>query len=443
MPATSRSRRAVVIAGIACASLVAAATPALSAQTLVRDRQGRPITFDVRTSGVDVAGYGRIMRNAIHGDEIRTVRIRIVARSRIAALCGEADAQACYGGTRGGGEIIVPKMPASQVASVLLHEYGHHIDRSRSNGSLQEPNGTPRWWAARRMGQRLAAGQVAFDYSLGWDRAIGEIFAEDYVQLQMRTSDAISWLGPPGSAVLKALRRDLGVTATTTPTDPGTGTTTPADPGAGTPDPGATGPGVDPGSGVPADPGTTTPGAGNGLQWVEQGQVGDGQAVSVPFGLLGPGRSVTVEAVGQRFDGDVLPLTVSVTCDGVQVAATQGGADGSPVVVSRAGLGPAQCTADVDSADGTPGAASVRITLTLPQPGPHSFRPRPGGRPPASPTNGGPLRWQHSGTSACSPSWRRPASRPWPAAPPSRPAAAAGRTRRPTWPARSRSRASR
>ena len=58
----------------------------------------------------------------------------------------------------------------------------------------------------------LAGGQVSLTYSLGWGRAVGEIFAEDYVQLNMRTNYFVTAFAPPGPAVRAALRRDLRVT---------------------------------------------------------------------------------------------------------------------------------------------------------------------------------------------------------------------------------------
>jgi hypothetical protein len=55
----------------------------------------------------------------------------------------------------------------------------------------------------------LANGQVSPTYSLGWGRAVGEIFAEDYVQLNLRTNYFITTLARPSNAVKAALRRDL------------------------------------------------------------------------------------------------------------------------------------------------------------------------------------------------------------------------------------------
>lgn len=55
----------------------------------------------------------------------------------------------------------------------------------------------------------LARGRVSFTYSLGWDRAVGEILAEDYVQLNMRSHYYIPWLERPNTAIRAALLRDV------------------------------------------------------------------------------------------------------------------------------------------------------------------------------------------------------------------------------------------
>jgi hypothetical protein len=50
---------------------------------------------------------------------------------------------------------------------------------------------------------------VATDYSKGWSRSVGEVFAEDYVALHIRSVSAIRWLPRPSASVLRALRRDI------------------------------------------------------------------------------------------------------------------------------------------------------------------------------------------------------------------------------------------
>ena len=59
------------------------------------------------------------------------------------------------------------------------------------------------------MAARLARGEVAWDYSRGWDHSIGEIFAEDYAVTNGAGSSGIRWLGDPPPAISDAIRADL------------------------------------------------------------------------------------------------------------------------------------------------------------------------------------------------------------------------------------------
>ena len=100
-----RPRVFLAIAACACA---ATPLPALGAMTTARDARDRPIVFDVRAKSADVAGYADVLRRSVHGDEIRTVSIRVVPRSRIRAHCRDARAVACYSGALGRGIITIP-----------------------------------------------------------------------------------------------------------------------------------------------------------------------------------------------------------------------------------------------------------------------------------------------------------------------------------------------
>ena len=97
-------------------------------------------------------------------------------------------------------------------AHTVVHEYGHHLDRSTPVAGIAEPNGTSVWWRARGMAQLLRLGSVARSYVIGWNRSIGEIFAEDYAQLALPGSPhQIPWLGSPNDTVIAALKADLGL----------------------------------------------------------------------------------------------------------------------------------------------------------------------------------------------------------------------------------------
>ena len=185
------------------------AAPGAGAAIVVKpDLEGRPMTFDTRTRGVDVGWYAKTMRRATHGSEITTVTFRIVAESRIAPLCGD-DAAACYKRDRSGARIIVAKGRSRFLAATLYHEYAHHLDWYLPVPGVRELNGGEHWFAARNMERLVANQRAAIGYPLGWKRSVGEIFAEDYARLHIAFTWNIRWIGPPSAAVREALRQDL------------------------------------------------------------------------------------------------------------------------------------------------------------------------------------------------------------------------------------------
>lgn len=288
----------------------------------VRDDAGRAIVFDVRAPGADVDGYARILRTAVHGDEIQGLTVRVVPLSEVRGACRDARAAGCYMRGREGAVIMIPPRPAAQLRAVLLHEYGHHIDATRA---------TPRWWSARRMSWRLATGQVARDYSLGWSRSVGEVFAEDYVSLNMRRSwRLVRWLPTPSRAVLRALRRDIASRSAQ-------------------PMPGA--------SGVPGAP------AGGEVvsRSATSGAVGRGQVVQAAITLDAPGRVVRVTVGSVPALGSV-PLGIGFTCDGM-TPATHRASPGETLQLRAGPLGPGTCTVRVTGPADATGGASVEMVI--------------------------------------------------------------------------------
>ena len=277
---------------------------------------------DVRANNVDTEWYADLLRQATHGDEILTVTIRIVRKDRLARHCGPG-ASGCYGRERGAGRIVVAAGRDADIAHTLLHEYGHHIDNTRGHGRLREPNGTPAWWAARKMGIRLNRGKVGFDYQRGWERSIGEIFAEDYAQTQLGTGYGISWLGPPDARIRAALERDLGALPAT-----------PAQPD------------VDP------------------LVIKRSGKIEAGKRRLMPFALLGPDRRVTytVRLAGAKRVGT--RARIKLECGGVRVSKPI--RRGSSVVrIDRRGLGPGTCQVSLVSTAGTSLAYGITLRLAI------------------------------------------------------------------------------
>lgn len=303
------------------------------------DGQGRPITFDVQANGVNVGEYTSVLRNAVHGNEIRTVTVRIVPRGRIASSCGSSQAVACYSGNAQGGTIVVRAAARAQFEHSLLHEYGHHVDAAIRGGSRRELNGTPRWWRARSMGTRLRRGQVAYDYERGWARSIGEIFAEDYVQVHVRGEFGIPWLNPPSAAVRRAIRQDITGRASGPAPRPGSGE----------------------GQGGPTDPPTNS----RSRTFRDRVDLAPGDARRIPFGLLGPGRRInfTTNVASAQQTGRV---SNQLFCQGRRITGGQG-TDASPGRIKRTNLPPGSCHIVVTNLSEEPVSVGTTLTLTRPR----------------------------------------------------------------------------
>lgn len=310
-------RRLIVVAVLLAALGLA---PAASAQIVTaEDRQGRTITFDVLGPNVDVEWYAELLRNAAHGDEIERVTVRIVAPADIVTACG-GPATGCYGGPRFSARITVPAGRSHSLAHTLLHEYGHHIDAYRGVGAAaREPNGTASWWSARGMAKLLAEGEVSHTYSLGWERAIGEIYAEDYAQLHIEHQYRIQWLAPPTRAVRLALRRELE--------------NAPASP-------------------IPAP-------AKAPLVIRRSGELRPGQVHRIPFELLGEGRRVTFTATVTRNTAGRMVLQCS---DGRTASRNLRGETRTATIDLR-NLGPARCTVSVRGTGAVAGGYNARLRL--------------------------------------------------------------------------------
>jgi len=291
-------------------------------EVVVRDDEGRRITFDVRASGVDVEWYAKLLRRAAHGPEISDVTFRIVPGREVGTRCG-GRAGGCYRRSGSRAWIVVPDSADSVAAHTLMHEYGHHIDGAYDVPGVREPNGTPNWWAARGMERLLARGRIAFDYRNGWSRSAGEIFAEDYAQLHVPTPYRIDWLSPPGAAVRAALRRDL--------------------------------------RGVPARPSLPP------VEIVRKGTLGPGSSYALPFGLLGPGRRVTFTA---QVDGAGEPGVrgrIELFCSGEEIAMELGQGQRSATIDGRK-LGPGECSVELRSTSSASHRYTLRLRLVLESP---------------------------------------------------------------------------
>jgi hypothetical protein len=328
-----RTRTLAALAALAVALLSAAAA---QAEIVVRkDAAGRTLTFDVLAPDVDVDWYAGIITSAAHGDEISGVTVRIVSPGEIAARCG-SQAAACYERRRGVSTITVPVGRSASLASVVLHEYGHHLDASRPVDGVNELNGTPAWWAARGMAALLAARTVTFDYSLSWERSIGEIFAEDYAYIHGGDHYSIPWLAPPDAALRDAMFAELG----------------------------AGGPAPAPASAAPAAPAEppAQPVQPEAVVTARSGVLAPRGRATIPFRLLGPNRRVTVTGAVSSLRRGPASARLEIVCG----AAVVGRADlRGTRTLDLPGVGPASCRAVVVSTSRSHQRYSLRLRLAV------------------------------------------------------------------------------
>jgi hypothetical protein len=299
--------------------------PTAAELVVTQDNEGRSIRFDVQAP-VDVEWYANHLRNAAHGDEISTVLIRIVPQSQIQSICG-ASAGACYTRRSGSSTIVVPAGQSNYVAHTLLHEYAHHIDSVWPVVSTRQLDGTPAWWAARGIDTLLRNRQVAFDYSLGWNRSIAEIYAEDYAWIHLPFRYGIPWLSPPDEHLRTVMISELTGKPPTTP---------------------------------PVAAPAPAP-----LLIDRQGTLAARRAQSLPFGLLGPGRRVTytVNLTGAARKG--VRARAEIVCNGRRVATQNFGSGRTTRVLDVRNLGPAQCQARLVSTSAVAHRFTVRLRLAV------------------------------------------------------------------------------
>ena len=295
---------------------------AMAAEVLAQDDRGRTIRFDVRVEGVDAEWYAALLRAAPHGNEISTVRIDIVSWDEVRSTCGR-QASGCYSRNT----IVVPAEQSDENAQTVVHEYGHHLDRSTPVAGVAEPNGTPEWWRARGVAELVRLRTVATSYILGWDHSIAELFAEDYAQLALADSKfEIPWLEAPDETVLAAMRADLGL-------------------------------------GPP--PETVHPPAIKPVSIRRDGSLAPRRRTSIPFNLLGSSRRVTATATFAGAAEKRSRATLEVRCDGERVELKTLRSGKTAFAIDQRDLGPADCTATLTSTSASTRGFSLVVRLSI------------------------------------------------------------------------------
>jgi hypothetical protein len=306
---------------VALVLTLAVAAGASAAIVTTADLQGRPITFDVRAANVDTNWYADVLRATAHGNEIGDVTIRIVPDQQIEGLCG-SEAAACYTHVGSRPTIMIPAGKNQFIEGTLIHEYGHHIDASTPNPGIPELNGIPVWWQDRGMAALFASHQVAFDYSLGWAHSVAEIFADDYAYIHVGPTYhyGITWLSPPDDKLKADMFAALG----------------------------------NPPEALPAAPNTP-------LVVNRVGTLTPHDTKSVPFGLLGPGRRVTLKATVSRAARKGVRARIQVVCNGTVAGTRTIGKGQKTRTLVLPNMGPGDCDARLVSA----APVSLKYTLRL------------------------------------------------------------------------------
>ena len=316
--------RTVLVAVLALLLGAVVAAPASAREVVLRDDEGRAMRFDVRAEA-DVDWYAGLLRRAAHGNEIERVTIRIVDWRELAGQCSTEAAAGCYSRRDGNrGLMVVPAGRSSSIAHTVVHEYGHHVDASRRHGGLDEPNGTPLWWKARGMDELVAVRSVRDRYQVGWDRAISEVFAEDYAYTNLHRGFKIGWLEPPSRVVQQAILADLGLAAPPAITD--------------------TRPAIKP------------------VVITREGTLAPNGRITVDFGLLGPNRQVRLQGV--LVGAGATRGRVEVVCDATERRRMLTEATPTAAVVLT-GVGPATCAASITNSGTQPGRYRFVVRLGL------------------------------------------------------------------------------
>jgi hypothetical protein len=315
----ARTALAAVLALLFAAALAA---PASAQEVVLRDDEGRAMRFDVRADA-DVDWYAGLLRRAAHADEIERVTVRIVEWRELDEQCSEI-AAGCYSRQKGNrGLMVVPAGRSADLAHTVIHEYGHHVDASRRHGGLDEPNGTPLWWKARGMDDLVAFRSVRDRYQVGWDRAISEVFAEDYAYTNLHRRFKIAWLEPPSRVVQQAILADLGLAAPPKLTN--------------------TRPAIKP------------------VVITREGTLEPNGRVTVPFGLLGPNRRVHLQGV--LVGAGATHGRVEVACGSSFRRRALN--DAAPTTLVLTGVGPARCQASISNTSVEPGRFRFVVRLEL------------------------------------------------------------------------------
>jgi hypothetical protein len=226
---------AVLAAALVSSSAAAASTPsvrALQSESWDGGRYttstGEQVTVEVSTAYASDSAAGQRWANffasLVHGPELGVLTAYIAPIDEVSDICGSSDVLGCYWNDK-----LVAVGTATDgldPASVVRHEYGHHVAFNRVNAPWSAVDwGTKRWASSVNVCARARAG-TAFPGDEGSHYTLnpGEAFAESYRVLNEQLA-GLPFLWPivdpsflPTPASIESLREDV--------VDPWTGPTT-------------------------------------------------------------------------------------------------------------------------------------------------------------------------------------------------------------------------
>ena len=152
--------------------------------------------------------YVTLLGNLVHGQELRSLHVFIATPKQIqGAFCG-AGALACYEGDNE--TMYVPGVAEKSnppVQFLIAHEYGHHIERSRSNAPWAAfATGAKAWFTYAQVCTKMRAGKLGTGY---WNDP-SEGFAESYADMNFPgIGFPFSRLMFPDQGSYQAIRADV------------------------------------------------------------------------------------------------------------------------------------------------------------------------------------------------------------------------------------------
>ena len=158
--------------------------------------------------------YVDFVAGLVHGPELDGLTMVVAPSAEITALCEDPASLACYEANR---EVIyIPGEEFGEggpsLASVLAHEYGHHVARNRSNAPWLAFHWGPKYWSSHMdICGRAARGEASpGDEGSRYSFNPGEAWAEAYVMVNGGPWSGIvdASLQPDAEGVSQA-RRDV------------------------------------------------------------------------------------------------------------------------------------------------------------------------------------------------------------------------------------------